>query len=215
MFVGAHPLARAMAEALNKENFATLLVDTNRGHLIEARLQGLRTFHGNILAEHTLEEMDLSSIGRVLAMTPNDEANSMIALHCSELFGRKESYQLVADTRSHVATTQMHGRHLFREGKTYRDLTERFLEEAVIKKSKLTKEFDFAAFRQYYGDRVVPLFRISSKGILSVCTSESAQEPELGTTLIILTDQVEAPERKNGSKEAGANSNAPAVESSE
>ncbi len=215
MLVGAHPLARAMAEALNKEGFATLLVDTNRAQLIEARLQGLRTFYGNILAEHTLEEMDLSSIGRVLAMTPNDEANSMIALHCSELFGRKESYQLVADTRSHVATTQMHGRRLFREGKTYRDMTERFQAGAVIKKSKLSKEFDYAAFRQHYGDRVVPLFRISSKGVLSVCTSESPQEPEPGTTLIILTDQVDTPERKNGSQGSDARSNAPAAESSE
>jgi len=199
MFVGAHPLARTMAEALDKEGFSTLLVDTNRASLIEARLQGRQTYHGNILAEHALENIDLASIGRVLAMTPNDEANSMIALHCSELFGRKESYQLVADTRSHVATTQMHGRQLFREGKTYRNLTERFAEGAVIKKSKLSKEFDYHAFLQHYGDHVVPLFRISAKGTLSVCTSERFSNPEPGTTLIILTDQVDTSDRSDDS----------------
>ncbi len=200
MFVGAHPLARAMAEALDKEGFSTLLVDTNRTPLIEARMQGRQTYHGNILAEHALEDIDLASIGRVLAMTPNDEANSMIALHCSELFGRKESYQLVADTRSHVGSTQMHGRQLFREEKTYRDLTERFANGAVIKKSKLSKEFDYDAFRQHYGDHVVPLFRISAKGTLSVCTAERFSEPEQGTTLIILTDQIDTAQHGGDTK---------------
>lgn len=215
MFVGAHPLARAMAEALDNEGFDTLMVDTNRAQLIEARMQGRRTYHGNILAEHSLEEIDLSNIGRVLAMTPNDEANSMIALHCSELFGRKESYQLVADTRSHVATTQMHGRHLFREGKTYRELTQRFADGAVIKKSKLSKEFDYQAFRKYYGDRVVPLFRISPRGTLTVCTSESTSEPEPGTTLIILADEADVPDRNHNSKNNSTENSESAVESSE
>ena len=52
---------------------------------------------GSILAEDLVDEVDLSGIGRLLALTPNHRVNALAALHFSELFGEREVYQL-ADT---------------------------------------------------------------------------------------------------------------------
>ncbi len=191
LIVGLHPLSRAIANLLQEEGFPTLLVDTNRTLVSDAKLQGLRAAEGNVLAEHELEDMDLAGIGRALAMTRNDEANSLVAMHCSEVFGRGETYQLVPDARSRVSTQQVHGRLLFAPGASYNELNDRFAAGAVVKKTKLSKEFDFAAFREHYGDSALPMFRIL-RGNLRVYTADVAPSPDPGSTLIILVDPTAA-----------------------
>ena len=80
LFIGASPLYRAIAEALQAENYATCLIDTNWPHITAARMSGLRTYYGNALTEEALDTIDMDGIGRVLALTPNDEANALATL---------------------------------------------------------------------------------------------------------------------------------------
>lgn len=77
MFVGAHGWARAMAKALWVQGFKVLLVDSNRDNIYAARMEGLATYHGNILWKHIIGEINLDGIGRLLALTSNNEANSL------------------------------------------------------------------------------------------------------------------------------------------
>src|SRR5690606_5026847 len=77
LIVGAGKLERAIAKAVQEEGFAVKLVDSNRENIAAARLEGLRTRHGNVLSDTLQEEMDLNGLGRLLAMTPSDEVNGM------------------------------------------------------------------------------------------------------------------------------------------
>ena len=88
LMVGAHLWARKIGEVLSNEGFPVLLADTNRGNVNAARMAGLPTFFGNILAESSLEKLNLDGIGRMLAVTANDEANSLASLHFAEVFDR-------------------------------------------------------------------------------------------------------------------------------
>lgn len=186
LMVGAHRLSRAMGEALKQENLPLLLVDTNRGNLIEARMLGLPTYHGNVLAPGILEDLELVSIGRALAMTGNDEANALIAQHCAERFGSREVYQLQPQQRHKAPAPQSEGRILFGSEHSYESLLKHFDAGAVVKRTKLTKEFDYSAFREHYEDNAVMLFAISPKGSVKVATVDSPITPEPGTTLIFL-----------------------------
>ncbi len=59
---------------------------------------------------------------------------------------------------------------------------------AVIKKTRLTQEFDFAAFRRLHGDTAIPLFLIRESGQLAPFTVTDPPTPKPGTTLISLVD---------------------------
>ena len=73
-------------------------------HPPAARLAGLRAAYVNVLSEHALYELDLGGIGRLLAVTPNDEVNSLANLHFTDVFERSEQYQLAAGgTQNHNA----------------------------------------------------------------------------------------------------------------
>jgi CPA1 family monovalent cation:H+ antiporter len=89
----------------------------------------------------------------------------------------------------------MRGRNLFAAEATFESLERRFAEGQVVKATKLSPEFDYAAFRERYGEEALPLFFVTESGSLAVCTAEKKLSPKAGQTLISLVD----PQRAEGS----------------
>lgn len=194
LIVGAHSWARDIARALAETGREVRLVDTNRHNVYEARLAGLQAVFANALSEHALDELDLSPIGKLLAMTSNDEVNSLAALHFTEHFGRSHVYQLPMyqdPSGRNQLDLHQHGRCLFHTDTTFEALERRFASGAIIKKVRLTKEHDFADFLAMYGEGTIPLFVVDSSGDLKVFTTDNGLTPRAGQTVIALVDPVD------------------------
>ncbi len=193
LFIGAHRWARKIAKALQTEGFDVLIVDTNRNNIIASHKEGLNTYYGSILEERVLEGMELDGIGSVLAMTSNNEVNSLAVIKFLRQFGRANVYQLPSEVtdkeKSKEMTDQHQGRHFFNESSTYVQLTESFAKGAVVEKILLTEEFDFKAFQTSSEGKSTPLFVIKDKKNLSVFTVEQPLSPQAGDELICLVSQ--------------------------
>lgn len=195
LFAGANPLVQEIARVLYEEDYEVLLVDTNDRYIQEARMAGLPTAHESILSDAIRDRGDLAGIGRLLAMTPNDGVNALATLHFVEAFGRANVYQLAPEVRRHEpASAHLHGRFLFAPETTYMNLFERLTHEASVKTTPLTREFDYEAFRTYYGSTALPLFVIDPWGHLTVCTADEVIDPQPGETLVSLVDRREQQE---------------------
>lgn len=194
VFASAHPGARAMAHAVKAAGFPVLLVDNNPHNLRHARMEGLPTLFASVLSEQALDGLEQGGLGRLLAMTPNDEVNALAAVHFREVFGRAEIYQLPPQKetgpRRETAPTHLRGRYLFAPQATYGQLDERFAQGAIVKSTRLSREFDYQAFRERHGEAALPLFVVSEAGSLLVCTADRPPAPRPGQTVIAL---VEAP----------------------
>lgn len=191
LIVGTHPLSRAIAHSLSSEHYNVLLADNKWTNVSAARVEGLPAYYGSVLADYALDEIDLGGIGRLLALTPNDEVNALAALRFIDVFGRSEVYQLLPESevvggKETLSPQHLRGRFLFGEGATYAHLTNRLAAGAIIKKTALTKEFDYEAFQTLYGKRAIPLFLISQNGGLAVFTKDNPPRPCPGQTLISL-----------------------------
>lgn len=188
LFAGAHHWAREIASALDKKGLKVALVDTNWENISIARQAGLSAHYGNVLDEDFLYEVDLEGIGRLLSMTPNDEVNSLAALHFEELFGRDEVYQLCPAKQGSAAQADMprhlRGHYLFAEDATFADLEQRFRAGAIVKNTSLTEEYTFASFGDMYGAGALPLMIIDENKKLKILTIESDISPEDGDTLV-------------------------------
>jgi NhaP-type Na+/H+ or K+/H+ antiporter len=196
LLLGAHPWARAVAKALQEQHFQVLLIDSNFLSVRAARMAGLSAYYGNIVSEEVLDRLDLDGIGKMLGLTPNYAANSLAAIHLSEIFGRSEVYQLAPEegalARAGVTLPlQLRGRLLFGPSATYSAMTERFEAGATVKTTLLTAEFGFEAFRERYGEDAMPLFAVTAAGTLKVIATDQPPELKAGTTLIALVDEAE------------------------
>ncbi len=189
LIAGAHPWARAIASALKEEGFDVLLVDNNWANISQARMSGLPAHFGSILSERLPKELDLSGLGRFMALTQNDNVNSLAALHFSDVFERMEIYQLAPGDAKRTSDT-LRGRLLFGEGINFSFLDRRFRSGMVVKTTHLTEEFDFEAFKTRYAD-AIPLFLINENRELSVFTADKPPQPKPGQTLISFVRPVE------------------------
>jgi NhaP-type Na+/H+ or K+/H+ antiporter len=195
LFFGAHSWARAIARALQEQNIKTLLIDSDRFNEYSARLEGLKTFYSRALSEHILNEIDLSGIGRLVALTDNDELNSLSSLYFSEIFGRSEVYQLspkLIENRKEEEFSPRHlrGRFLFGKDINFNVLSNRFTSGAVVKATKLSDDFNFETFQKVYGRSVIPIFLIDKTGKLTVFTANNPPEPKPEQILISIVDPI-------------------------
>jgi NhaP-type Na+/H+ or K+/H+ antiporter len=201
LILGAQSWAVQIAQVLKDAGLKAILVDTNRSNIYAARLAGIPTHYGSGLTEATLIDLDMNGIGRLMAMTQNNSVNSLAALHFKDTFGAAELYQLTPKEEEEKQerdkfSRSLHGRYLFGPEVTYGYLARRFALGAVIKKTKLTEEFDYEAFLEYYGEGTLPMFMITEAGNLEVLTSEKQSAPKPGHTLVALVDHKEEPTDK-------------------
>lgn len=190
LFVGASPMVREMALALQSEGFDTVVVDSNRENITEARMAGLPVIYGSIGSQFVHDQIDLGSIGRLVAMTPNDEVNSLATTEFTELFGSANVYELDhATTAERHETVPQHsrGRTLFAKNITYDELESRFAAGATIKKTPLGEDFTVDDFRTKYPGALI-LFTVPEPKQLTISVEGRKLEYRAGKKLIALVD---------------------------
>jgi NhaP-type Na+/H+ or K+/H+ antiporter len=187
LLLGAHPFAREIARYLQENGFAVLLTDTNWVNVSAAHAEGLRAYYGSLLSDRADYDVRLSGLGKLLALTSNDEANALTAVKYARVFGSHDVYQLEPDRssgeRGRVGNAEG-GRNLGMGGATYSDLQYLFDQGARMTETQITEEFDGEDFAERHGSNFVALFS-RSNGKLKVLTEDSAM-PEPGTTLVTL-----------------------------
>lgn len=189
LIVGGHDWARDIALALQNAGYRTMVVDTNQDNIQAARMQGLPTYYGSILSEDAHESLNLEGIGRMIALTSNDEVNSLAALHFAEMFGRAQVYHLPLKHKEGLPASEvpghLRGRLLFHASATYTHLNYLFEQGAVVKTTSITRTFDYKAYRALHGDSAILMFIIDEpSGKLSIVTQRSSVEPQPGQTAI-------------------------------
>ncbi len=196
LLVGSHGFAMQLATILTKAGFVVRLVDQNRRNVRQARMQGLEAYEGNILSEFVESELDLSGIGRMFALTSNDEANSLACLQLREEFGSSEVYQLITK-QADAGDTQAQrpaimGRLLFSPDATHDRVTDLVEEGAIVKRTNLTAQFTYAAFEEQNQGQFIPILAFQGKTVV-VATTDQIFAPASGWTVVSLVLETEKP----------------------
>jgi len=185
LILGAHEWSLKIAKAIQHEDFKVLVADSNWKHIYKAKEEGLNTYHGNVLSEFALEEIDLDGIGRMLSLTPNDEVNSLAALRFGEVFGRSHVFQLPPNIRGEVenkeVTSHLSGRILFDDQLNFERLSKVFDSEQEILVKEITESEETSFFEEETRDfTLIPLFLISSNHEIQPFTVDNPPSPATG-----------------------------------
>ncbi len=191
LILGGHGWAMEIAKLLQKLEFKVLVIDSNPGNVEIARRAGLEAEQANALSETVVDELDLGGIGRLLALTRNDEVNSLAALHFREVFETNGVYQLQSRSgqkRHLVSELPMHlrGRPLFSENTDYASLTLRYEKGGKIKAITLKPDLTYDHVVEEYEQDVIPLLWIRGHQ-LTILTELENFQPEIGDTVIVFT----------------------------
>lgn len=186
LIMGAQPFARRIAGFLKEQGLKVLLADTNGAYVAAARAQGFAAYHGSLLSDQADDELRLSGIGKLLAITSNDEANALAALKYAREFGTQNVYQLepsrASAERKRLGDTER-GRTLFHEPVTYDELRQLFDRGAKLE----TRPPGGARVQGVY----LPMFVITERGARVISAGDNL--PENGTVAALVLEAESAP----------------------
>jgi len=188
LFVGANPLARVIASALDEHGFKTMLADNNWDHIRTALVEGRKTFYGNVVSERADRRLELVGIGRLLAVWPYHETNCLAVMRYRNEFGRENTFSLPLDVDTEEERTKepQCGRIAFGDKYGYSYLTQMLRQDAQVHSTDLTENFGLGDFDKLHGDRAVKLFAITPRGQLRIFTQTNEMQPSAGWKLISL-----------------------------
>jgi len=193
LILGAHPIARRIAQFLKDEDLAVMLADTNWSNVAAARLEGLPAYYGSLLSDRTDDEIRLSGIGRLLALTSNDEANALSSLKYARAFGSQNVFQLAPGTSGTARdslSTEQRGRLAFGPDVDYQRLESLFDRGAILKRAPISERVSIDDLRRRGDEDEVPLFVIHN-GTVRLLPEEGAL-PEGDSELVSLVAPPEA-----------------------
>ena len=191
LIIGANVVARTIAKELVENGFSATLVDSNWENIKKVRMEGLEAYYGNPISDHADRHLDLVGVGRMLAITPFSDFNTLACTHYRVEFGRKNIFAITTNAEAtssekHQAGSQHKVFTLFSEEITYSTMANMIHQGAEIRSTKLTDEFGFDDYIAKNEGKISPLFAINSKGKIGVFVAEGEMKPEAGWTIMSL-----------------------------
>lgn len=198
LIVGAGTVEREIGRALSEAGVPVVFASTNRRDESELRMQGYSTYYGNLVEKEIPNDLDLSGVGRLLALTPNDEVNTLSARRFTDLFGAAETFQLAPQPLGPGigrTVADIGGRRLFRDELTYAELDRRFEGGQRVRRTSLGKAFTGEDFKGALGEEGQVLFVVKPDRLLVEAEggSSTANRANSGDTILWLPAEAASP----------------------
>ena len=207
LIAGANGVARAVASALQKNGFPVLLADADLRNINAARMAGLPTFYGHPLSEYADRKLELVGIGRLLALMPEPEQNSLVTLRYARELGDRNVFLVPRGTEGepHVRrqpSPRHGGRALFGEEVSYEALAGRLGAGERIRATRLSEQFTMDDLHHNAKGRALPLFAADPQGRLHHYSAEEPLQPGPGWTILSLMPETVPIGQNNRTNEA-------------
>jgi NhaP-type Na+/H+ or K+/H+ antiporter len=204
LFIGANAVARGLAKALVAKNIRVILSDTSWENIRASRMENLPVYYGNPVSEHAENNLDLTGIGQMLAISPYKQLNTLSTYHYLDLFGGGNVFGLPEgdqDVRaSHQSSEKyVQTRNQFDEKATFAKLASLMSKGASIKTTQLSQAFTFEDYLKKHGNRLTLLFALKPDKELIPLGQTDKLLPQEGWDIISLIQP--APELTESEKE--------------
>ncbi|WP_231756964.1 cation:proton antiporter [Microbulbifer elongatus] len=175
LIFGAGKFSRMLAKDLMQKEVPVRIADTNWDAISEARMDNIPTYYGNPISEHASLTMDLSTVGKVLVLSPYKQLNPLVTYHFEHLLGDGAVFGLNPGAQPGRASHQVSEDYarkltLFSENATYSRLASLAARGATIRTTRLTEAFTLEDYEATYGGRATRLYAVDPQGKIYICT---------------------------------------------
>ena len=169
IIIGASKLSRLIGEYLQKNNRHVVLVDSNQNNVDKAKKLGLEAFTANIYSDTLSDNIELNTVGYLMALTGNSDINTYAVNKFGKQFGENGSFRLVnTDELNDPENNPKEG--LFSHTDDFIKLTE------AVRKHPIIHEIDLNDTEHYEGliemtkadHDIVPLFLKNPDGEVEI-----------------------------------------------
>ena len=205
LIVGANPWSLGLAKALKEMDIKVLVADTNWRRLRSARLEGHKTFYGEVLSENADYSLDHSDFNHLIAATPNDAYNALVCVEFAPELGRYSVFQVagqdIEEAEEGIAFTSR-GRTLSTRGRSFDSLTQDWWSGWRFRVTNLTEDYKLTDLYEDRGEDTDIILAVRSDGGLDFLQPGQDARAE-GATVLTYCASSDKPEGRGlGAKNA-------------
>ena len=173
LFVGASHPSRLIASYLKNKGKRVVIIDSNKDFIEQALEEDLEALNVNIYDDELRDNIELSDVGYLIAITGNDAVNEYALANFSNIFGEHGSFRLASSIEI-INATDEEREQFFTPKDDYINLSEAFRENPTIQEIKIKNEAEYDAVLSelYKEEKSIPLFIQNSKGIYLIAEFE-------------------------------------------
>ncbi len=208
LIIGANHVSRAIARGLQEQEIDVHLSDPAWENCKMARMDGLPCYYGNPQSEHAERYLPLTSLSKVVALSPNRHHNALGIQYFSHLLGENKVFSL-RSSQNHAkankdSATFLSRQILFGENGSYAKLSSLIAKGGKVSATRLSDEFDWDKYQEM-NNEAIPLFIIGAEKMVRIITIEMERPPEPGEKIValqppkmsLIKDDKQAPATKN------------------
>ncbi|MEQ9302603.1 MAG: sodium:proton antiporter [Marinoscillum sp.] len=158
VIVGANELARKIAQKLKDTGIYVLLVDTSIPNVKEAKKSGLKAIQANILSESIFDEIDLSKIGKLAAITSNSGLNDLACKWFEKELGEENVFRLASKEESENANLPLPENVLFKSRVDFVMLVQILRNGEPYQEVSFDTSSDYEDFMSKNDNKIIPIF---------------------------------------------------------
>lgn len=217
LIVGGSIVGRSIAQALSRCGVRVIVTDSSRENIQTASEKKLETYLGNPMSEHAERHLNMTGIGRLLALSPYESVNFGAIMHFMGELGKDNVYLLRSQANSspvsgsrqvdffsrgkpekssrtyssrelYFLPGRKNGRLLFGEEVTYQQLTHALLHGYTLEKRVIEQDADMKLISQQIHENMLALFYIDAKKHVHVISTDYNIQAAPGWTVIGLVN---------------------------
>lgn len=162
LIVGANEIARKLAQKIKDQGGYVLLVDNSIPNIKEARKADLKAIQANILSDSIFEEVDLSKIGKLLAMTSNSGLNDLACKWFQKELGEQNTLRLASREESDNTNLPLAKNVLFNAQVDFVTLIQLLRKKDAFGERVFESQAAYDTFEEKHGKKIIPLLFIGS-----------------------------------------------------
>jgi NhaP-type Na+/H+ or K+/H+ antiporter/Trk K+ transport system NAD-binding subunit len=181
LIVGASKVSRLLGHYLETHGRHVVLIDSNQSNIAKAKELGLEAISTNIYSDALVDNIELSDVGYLMALTGNSGINKYAIDKFSEEFGENGSFRLV--TREEMLDEENNPKEgLFSHTDDYNSLTEVTLKYPSIQEIVINDKAHYKSLIEIIktDKDIIPLFIKDKEGELQIISSYNTEIDGVG-----------------------------------
>ena len=189
LFLGAHSWSLDLACQLQELGLKVMVADSNWENISKARKRNLETYHGNILSEFAMDEINFDGIGKLFALTQNDEVNALASIRFAEIFGSSNVFQLpqsaISVHKESETTEALGGRTLFSNDWNHSAIEDFMSNPNQLALYRITDGFNLKNFTKILGKNGLIVAVLNGQNNLLANSLDNPPTTQLGDLIVI------------------------------
>jgi len=188
IMIGASNFARLIATYLKKNGRRVVLIDNNVNNINKAKSLGLEAIEGNVYSDELLEDIELSDVGYLLALTGSAAVNEYTIEKYHHIFGEHGSFRIISTDEMKEGNTKP-AKNLFTHKDDFINLSEIVRDFPLINEVIVNSNEHYHKLLKEINDEIhaIPMFLKDNKGVIHIISSlDESIKVEKDNTLIYL-----------------------------